>query len=71
MKFIVVLKAAEEGGYSVTVPSLDGCFTEGDTEADALKNAEEAIRCYLEGLAALGKDVAEYQSVVKELDVSL
>ncbi|GAH20402.1 unnamed protein product [marine sediment metagenome] len=28
MKFIVVLKPAEEGGFNVSVPALDGCFTQ-------------------------------------------
>jgi len=50
MKFNIVLEKAEEGGYSVTIPALDGCFTEGETEQEALINAKEAIICYLEGL---------------------
>jgi antitoxin HicB len=50
MKFYVVLEPAEEGGFNVTVPALDGCFTEGETEEEALRNAREAILCYLEGL---------------------
>ena len=49
MKFYVVLEPAEEGGFNVTVPALDGCFTEGETEEEALQNAREAILCYLEG----------------------
>ena len=31
MKFNVMLEEAEEGGFVVTVPALDGCITEGDT----------------------------------------
>ncbi len=50
MKFYVVLEPAEEGGFNVSVPALDGCFTEGETEEEALRNAREAIVCYLEGL---------------------
>ena len=53
MKFNVMLEEAEEGGFIVTVPALDGCITEGDTMEDALKNAKEAILCYLEGLKKL------------------
>lgn len=49
MKFNVVLEKAEEGGYNVTVPALEGCFTEGSTLEEALNNAREAIICYLEG----------------------
>jgi predicted RNase H-like HicB family nuclease len=32
MKCVVLLEKAEEGGYTVTVPALDGCFTQGDTK---------------------------------------
>jgi len=50
MKFIVVLDPAEEGGFNVSVPALDGCFTQGESEEESLKNAKEAILCYLEGM---------------------
>jgi predicted RNase H-like HicB family nuclease len=55
MKFNVVLEPAEEGGFVVSVPALDGCFTEGNSEAEALENAKEAILCYLEGLEKLNE----------------
>lgn len=48
MKFNAVLEAAEEGGYTVFVPTLPGCISEGDTKAEALKNIIEAIELYLE-----------------------
>jgi len=46
-KFTVLLIAEPEGGYSVEVPELPGCFTEGDTLEEAMANAKEAIDCYL------------------------
>jgi antitoxin HicB len=42
--FSVILEPQEEGGFSVLVPALPEVVTEGDTEAEALANAEEAIR---------------------------
>ena len=48
MKFRVVLEPAEEGGYTVFVPSLPGCVSEGDTKEEALRNIKEAIELYLE-----------------------
>jgi antitoxin HicB len=42
------LKKNEDGGYTVTVPSLPGCISEGDTFDEALKNIKEAITLYLE-----------------------
>jgi predicted RNase H-like HicB family nuclease len=48
MRFKVVLEPAEEGGYTVYVPSLPGCISEGDTIEEALANIKEAIALYLE-----------------------
>lgn len=42
--FSVVLEPREEGGFTVLVPALPEVVTEGDTEQEALTNAEEAIR---------------------------
>jgi predicted RNase H-like HicB family nuclease len=48
MKFKVVLEPSDEGGYTVYVPSLPGCISEGDTLEGALQNTREAIELYLE-----------------------
>jgi predicted RNase H-like HicB family nuclease len=48
VKLKIVLEASEEGGYTVYVPSLPGCISEGDTKEDALANIREAIALYLE-----------------------
>jgi predicted RNase H-like HicB family nuclease len=48
VKLKIVLEASEEGGYTVYVPSLPGCISEGDTKEDALGNIREAIELYLE-----------------------
>lgn len=48
MKLKVVLEPSDEGGYTVTVPALPGCISEGDTREDALENIREAIELYLE-----------------------
>ena len=48
MRIKVVLESQEEGGFTVTAPSLPGCISEGDTRAEALRNIKEAIELYLE-----------------------
>lgn len=48
MHLHVMLEPSEDGGYTVTVPSLPGCISEGDTRDDALANIREAIQLYLE-----------------------
>ena len=45
--FSVVLEPQEGGGFTVLVPALPEVVTEGDTEQEALANAEEAIRAVL------------------------
>ncbi len=50
LRLAVVLHEAEEGGYWVSVPSLPGCFSQGEDIEDALRNAKEAIELHLEGL---------------------
>ena len=53
MKFKVVLEPSDEGGFTVYVPSLPGCISEGETEEEALENIKDAIRTYLLGLEDL------------------
>jgi len=48
MQVKVILEPAEEGGYTVYVPSLPGCISEGETEEEAIANIKEAIELYLE-----------------------
>jgi predicted RNase H-like HicB family nuclease len=49
MRFRVVLHRTEEG-ISVSVPALPGCWSEGDTEEEALENIRDAIREFLAAL---------------------
>jgi predicted RNase H-like HicB family nuclease len=55
MKYKVSLKKTEEG-YSVWVPGLPGCWSQGDTEQEALENIKDAIQSYLETVEDLSKD---------------
>ena len=48
MKLNVVLEPQEEGGYTVYVPSLPGCISQGETYEEALEHIKEAIELYLE-----------------------
>ncbi|MQY54231.1 MAG: hypothetical protein GH149_02925 [Methanosarcinales archaeon] len=57
MKFTILIERNDEGSYTVTVPSLHGCITQGDTWEEAVANAKEAIAGYIEALRALGKPI--------------
>ncbi len=48
MRLRIILEPSEEGGYTVLVPSLPGCISEGDTKEEAVTNIKEAIALYLE-----------------------
>lgn len=53
----ILLKKEPEGGYTVTVPSLPGCVTYGDTIEEAIKMAKEAIELYIESLREHGEEI--------------
>jgi predicted RNase H-like HicB family nuclease len=48
VKIKCLIHEAEEGGFWAEVPSLPGCFTEGETVEETLGNLREAIACYLD-----------------------
>ena len=55
----VLLIPDETGGFTVEVPSLPGCFSEGDTQEEALINIQDAIALYIEVLIADGHPVPD------------
>jgi predicted RNase H-like HicB family nuclease len=57
MQYTVVLRQESDGGFVVTVPSLPGCVTQGDSRQDALKNIEEALEVYIEDVRDAGEPV--------------
>jgi predicted RNase H-like HicB family nuclease len=48
MKLKVVLEPSDEGGFTVYVPALPDCISEGDTADEAMRNIREAVELYLE-----------------------
>ena len=45
------------GGYAAIVHDLPGCISDGSTPSEALRNADDAITCWLEGAAELGREI--------------
>ncbi|TMH84782.1 MAG: type II toxin-antitoxin system HicB family antitoxin [Betaproteobacteria bacterium] len=62
MKYRIALHKSEEG-YSVSVPGLPGCWSQGATEQEALENIREAIREYLSVVneQLRGEDIREIE----------
>jgi predicted RNase H-like HicB family nuclease len=48
MRLKIVLEPSDDGGYTVYVPGLPGCISEGETLDDAIANIREAIELYVE-----------------------
>ena len=57
--FRILLTPEEEGGFSVSVPSLPGCYTQGESVEEAISMAKEAISLYIEGLEADGEPIPD------------
>ena len=75
MRYTILLHPEEEGGFSVTVPALDGCVTQGDTFEEAIENARDAIEGHLAVLKKHGWDIPiERQPIVPvslEVDIPI
>ena len=66
-RYTVVLKPttyADEVGYTVEVPALPGCITEGDTVEEAMSNAREAISAFIASLREQGLPVPDSNEVI-------
>ncbi len=68
---IILHPELEEGGYSVSVPALPGCHTQGDTLEEAIANAREAIQSYIEGLLKDGEPIPEEKEHPQAIVVSV
>ena len=57
MRYTVVLEREADGGYVVSVPTLPGCVSQGDSRAEALANIREAVALYVEDCREAGDPV--------------
>ena len=64
MKYKIALLRTDEG-YSVSVPGLPGCWSQGATEEEALQNIQDAIQEYL----AVRDELLE-GTVVREVEIT-
>jgi len=71
MSYKVILEPAEEGGYTVYVPSLPGCVSEGDTYQEALDNIREVIQGWLEVAREFGDEIPASDVITEAVEVSL
>ena len=67
MQLKIVLEKSDDGGYTVTVPALPGCISEGNSREEALRNIKEAIELYLEPV----EDDHSYSPKAEELEIAV
>jgi len=71
-RFKVILDWNEDGGgYTVTVPALPGCVTQGDTIKESLERAQEAIEGFIEALKIIGEPIPESDVEIAEVQVNV
>ena len=59
MRLRIVLEPSDEGGYTVHVPALPGCISEGESRDEAVVNIREAIELHVEGMIEDGDPIPE------------
>ncbi len=65
MEIKIILEKQDEGGFTVFVPSLPGCISQGNTLEEALKNIREAIELYLD------TEIEDIQSKGKVMNIKI
>ncbi len=68
---IVLDPDPDDGGFTVTVPALPGCITQGDTVEQCRTRAEEAIAVHLDGLRQAGQPIPDEHEHPQLLSVSV
>ena len=67
MNLRIVLEPSDEGGYTVLVPALPGCISQGDTKQQAMDNIQEAVELYLEPV----EDDASFNAGAEFLEIAV
>jgi antitoxin HicB len=60
--FIRPLTVEEGGGYLIEFPNLPGCMSDGETEAEAIKNGKDALKAWLDAAKKSGRTIPKPSS---------
>ena len=58
-----IVVEGDAGGYFVSCPSLQGCYSQGETYEEAVDNIKDAIRLHIEDRLVDGEEIPEHVSV--------
>ena len=64
MEYTVVMHNAEEGGYWAEVPSLEGCYSQGETVEETIVNVKEAIQAHIIALQEEGIQIPKDEVMI-------
>ena len=65
LNYRILLRKEPEGGYTVTVPTLPGCVTFGETVDEAIAAAREAVELYIEDLQEKGEEIPTEEGLLE------
>ena len=65
LNYRILLRKEPESGYTVTVPTLPGCVTYGETVDEAIAMAREAIELYIEHLQEKGEEIPTEEGLLE------
>lgn len=68
---LILIPDEEEGGFTVRVPALPGCTTEGDTLEEAISNAREAIVGWIEAAKKHGEAIPEETAPMQTITIDV
>jgi len=71
LSYTVELKPQKEGGYTVTVPVLPGCISEGNNIGEALENIKDAVQGYIKVLVKHQRKIPLEFSDFRKVDINL
>lgn len=69
-EFTVVVERDEDGRFLALCPALQGCYTEGDTEEEALRLIEDAIRLHVEDRLEKGEPI-HHEVAVSQVKIAV
>ncbi|POY35577.1 antitoxin HicB [Solitalea longa] len=65
LTYRILLNKEQEGGYTVTAPTLPGCISYGETIDEAIENVKEAIELYIEALKESGETIPTEENTLE------
>jgi len=62
---------ADEDGYYVSCPALQGCYSQGDTYEEAIENIKDAIRLHIEDRLADGEEIPQVSVSLSTVEIAV